>query len=85
MTVAQSSLPYLNRAKLGRGPDIELMPDKKSLSERDICIKFITMAVVRDSFDSATKFLERVSLIDGAHRLLHTELKQAFEPKGICK
>ncbi len=41
------------------------MPDKKSLSERDICTKFITPAIVKAGWDSNTQFLEEVSFTDG--------------------
>ena len=41
------------------------MLDKKSLSERDICTKFITPAIVKAGWDSATQFLEEVSFTDG--------------------
>lgn len=41
------------------------MIDKKSLSERDICTKFITPAIVKAGWDSITQFLEEVSFTDG--------------------
>jgi type I restriction enzyme, R subunit len=41
------------------------MLDKKSLSERDICTKFITPAIVNAGWDSTTQFLEEVSFTDG--------------------
>lgn len=41
------------------------MLDKKSLSERDICTKFITPAIVKAGWDSTTQFLEEVSFTDG--------------------
>ena len=41
------------------------MLDKKSLSERDICTKFITPAIVKAGWDSNTQFLEEVSFTDG--------------------
>ncbi|MDT4953850.1 MAG: type restriction enzyme subunit [Acidobacteriota bacterium] len=41
------------------------MLDKKSLSERDICTKFITPAIVKAGWDSHTQFLEEVSFTDG--------------------
>lgn len=41
------------------------MPDKRSLSERDICTKFITPAIVKAGWDSTTQFLEEVSFTDG--------------------
>jgi len=41
------------------------MLDKKSLSERDICTKFITPAMVKAGWDSITQFLEEVSFADG--------------------
>ncbi len=41
------------------------MLDKKSLSERDICTKFITPAIVKAGWDSITQFLEEVSFTDG--------------------
>lgn len=39
--------------------------DKKSLSERDICTKFITPAIERAGWDKTTQFLEEVSFTDG--------------------
>lgn len=41
------------------------MLDKKSLSERDICTKFITPAIVKAGWDASTQFLEEVSFTDG--------------------
>ncbi len=41
------------------------MLDKKSLSERDICTKFITPAIVKAGWDANTQFLEEVSFTDG--------------------
>ncbi|HEV7906423.1 MAG TPA: type I restriction endonuclease, partial [Pyrinomonadaceae bacterium] len=41
------------------------MLDKKSLSERDICTKFITPAIVKAGWDAHTQFLEEVSFTDG--------------------
>ena len=41
------------------------MIDKKSLSERDICTKYITPAVVKSGWDSLTQLLEEVSFTDG--------------------
>ncbi len=41
------------------------MLDKKSLSERDICTKFITLAIVKAGWNSTTQFLEEVSFTDG--------------------
>ncbi len=41
------------------------MLDKKSLSERDICTKFVTPAIVKAGWDSTTQFLEEVSFTDG--------------------
>jgi type I restriction enzyme, R subunit len=41
------------------------MLNKKSLSERDICTKFITPAIVKAGWDSITQFLEEVSFTDG--------------------
>ena len=39
--------------------------DKKALSERDICTKFITPAVEQAGWDKQTQFREEVSLTDG--------------------
>lgn len=39
--------------------------DKKSLSERDICSKFITPAIVKSGWDSQKQILEEVSFTDG--------------------
>ncbi len=41
------------------------MIDKKSLSERDICTKFITPAIIKAGWDSTIQFLEEVSFTDG--------------------
>ncbi len=41
------------------------MTDKKSLSERDICTKFITPALEKAGWDKQTQFLEEVSFTDG--------------------
>ncbi len=41
------------------------MLDKKSLSERDICTKFITPAIEKAGWDKSTQFLEEVSFTDG--------------------
>lgn len=41
------------------------MLDKKSLSESDICTKFITPAIVKAGWDSTTQFLQEVSFTDG--------------------
>jgi type I restriction enzyme, R subunit len=41
------------------------MIDKKSLSERDICTKFITPAIVKAGWDSQRQLLEEVSFTDG--------------------
>jgi hypothetical protein len=39
--------------------------DKKSLSERDICTKFITPAIESSGWDRTTQFLEEVNLTSG--------------------
>lgn len=39
--------------------------DKKSLSERDICTKYITPALISAGWDSQRQFLEEVSFTDG--------------------
>lgn len=41
------------------------MLNKKTLSERDICTKFITPAIVQAGWDANTQFLEEVSFTDG--------------------
>ncbi len=41
------------------------MIDKKSLSERDICTKYITPAIEKAGWDKQTQFLEEVSFTDG--------------------
>lgn len=41
------------------------MVDKKSLYERDICIKIITPAVEKAGWDKQTQFPEEVSFTDG--------------------
>jgi type I restriction enzyme R subunit len=39
--------------------------DKKTLSERDICTKFITPAIENAGWDKHKQFLEEVSFTDG--------------------
>lgn len=41
------------------------MIDKKSLSERDICTKFITPAIEKAGWDKLTQLLEEVYFTDG--------------------
>ncbi|MCG8309921.1 MAG: EcoEI R domain-containing protein, partial [Cytophagales bacterium] len=41
------------------------MQSKKDLSERDICTKFITPAIVKAGWDKMTQLLEEVSFTDG--------------------
>lgn len=41
------------------------MIDKKTLSERDICTKFITPALEKAKWDKLTQILEEVSFTDG--------------------
>lgn len=41
------------------------MPDKKTLSERDICTKYITPALVTAGWDLQRQMLEEVSFTDG--------------------
>jgi type I restriction enzyme R subunit len=41
------------------------MIDKKSLSERDICTKFITPAIEKSGWNTLTQLLEEVSFTDG--------------------
>ncbi len=41
------------------------MIDKKSLSERDICTKYITPALEKSGWDRHTQFLEEISFTDG--------------------
>lgn len=41
------------------------MPDKKSLSERDICTKYITPALETSGWNKHTQLLEEVSFTDG--------------------
>ncbi len=41
------------------------MIDKKSLSERDICTKFITPSIKKAGWDTLTQLLEEVSFTDG--------------------
>jgi type I restriction enzyme R subunit len=41
------------------------MTDKKSLSERDICTKYITPAIEKAGWNKLTQFLEEVSFTDG--------------------
>ena len=53
-----------------RSATLEALPaqsrmNKKSLSERDICSKFITPAVVRAGWDEATQIREEVSFTKG--------------------
>lgn len=39
--------------------------DKKSLSERDICTKYITPALIKSGWDSQKQVLGEVSFTDG--------------------
>ena len=39
--------------------------NKKSLSERDICTKFITPAIEKSGWNKQTQLLEEVSFTDG--------------------
>ena len=39
--------------------------NKKTLSERDICTKFITPAIEKSGWDKLTQLLEEVSFTDG--------------------
>jgi type I restriction enzyme R subunit len=41
------------------------MIDKKTLSEQDICTKFITPAIEKSGWDKLTQLLEEVSFTDG--------------------
>ena len=41
------------------------MVDKKTLSERDICSKYITPALIQAGWDSQKQMLEEVSFTDG--------------------
>ena len=41
------------------------MPDKKTLSERDICTKYITPALQSAGWDIDKQILEEVSFTDG--------------------
>ena len=41
------------------------MPDKKHLSERDICTKYITPAIIKAGWDAHKQLLEEVSFTDG--------------------
>ncbi len=41
------------------------MPDKKSLSERDICTKYITPAIEKSGLNKDTHFLDKVSFTYG--------------------
>ena len=42
-----------------------IMVDKRTLSERDICTKFITPAIEKSGWDKLTQLLEEVSFTDG--------------------
>jgi len=66
----------------GVSPLFLLMPNKKSLSERDICTKFITPAIIAAGWDLHTQIREEVSFTKGriiVRGKLHTrgELKRA--------
>ncbi len=41
------------------------MPDKKSLTERDICTKYITPALESAGWNKLTQLLEEVTFTDG--------------------
>jgi type I site-specific restriction endonuclease len=61
------------------------MIDKKQLSERDICSKFITPSLQKAGWDLETQILEEVPLLQQsrqyAQQLLQSVLKEAFEGK----
>ena len=44
---------------------LKMIMDKKSLSERDICTKYITPAIVSAGWDTHKQLLEEVSFTDG--------------------
>jgi type I restriction enzyme R subunit len=46
-------------------PAFKNLMNKKSLSERDICTKFITPAIEKSGWDKLTQLLEEVSFTDG--------------------
>ena len=53
--------------------------DKKKLSERDICTKYITPALVKAGWDTATQFREEFPLTSGrviVRGQLHTRAKR---------
>jgi len=56
------------------------MTDKKSLSERDICTKFITPAVEKSGWNKLTQLLEEVSFTDGK-----IYVRGKFTARGIRK
>ncbi len=49
----------------GKDPEWRQMIDKKTLSERDICTKYITPAIELAGWDKMSHFLEEVFLTDG--------------------
>lgn len=55
--------------------------DKKSLSERDICTKFITPALETAGWDRSTEFLEEVNLTSG--RVVVRDNKTKRDEKAI--
>ena len=46
------------------------MVDKKNLTERDICTKYITPALEAAGWDTQTQFLEEYALTDGRINIL---------------
>lgn len=59
------------------------MIDKKNLSERDICTKFITLAIEKAAWDKLTQLLEEGSFTDGKN-FLHGRLTSRGKAKRVA-
>ena len=59
------------------------MIDKKTLSERDICTKFITPAVEKAGWNKITQLLEEVTLPTGKYMCVGSCMQEAKEKSGL--
>lgn len=58
--------------------------DKKSLSERDICTKFITPALERAGWDMQTQFMEEFPLTNGRISVRGNTVKRDTPKRADC-
>jgi type I site-specific restriction endonuclease len=58
--------------------------NKKTLSERDICTKFITSALEKSGWDKQLQILEEVSFTDGKNTLEEkSQFRQKVDVNGV--